>query len=869
MEMSEDKQKKEVKKEEIVSSDKVKSLNVVLEKTSVATPKTLGMESSEEKEEKKRGEKKFGIEDLPGVGAATAEKLREAGFHDLISIAVASPGQLVEASGVGETVARKIINTARDKAGLGFETGEELFNKRLNVTKISTGSNEFNRLLGGGVETGAITEAFGAYGSGKTSLAHQLAFNVQLPKDQGGADGIAVYIDSEGTLRPEYVKQIAESRGSDGTIALKNLIGVRSFNSDHQMLLSEKVEDLIRQGKKVKLVIVDSLTGHFRSDFVGRGMLADRQQKLNKHMHSLLNLAVKNDLAVYVTNQVMARPDTFFGDPTEAIGGHVVAHACVATNTLLQLGDGSILPIGELKGPIIMPGVNFGEMQVNLSYCDYGSRRTDIKEIYEIDTGNKIKASGEHKFFRLNGFEVEKVAANSLVKGDYLMHLDTIEIEGKLQELPLIENKALIQISEEGGNFIKAELQRLGLRRIDICNQLQINQRQFRRVVNQNYPTYSEVVDTLVQQGVNDKVYSYIEPCETNKHRVITIPKILDEKFAQLLGYHLGDGNLDKRSLRYRDQRIELIKYYAQLCKDLFNIEGKISKIKGKNCYQLSINSLAIKELVSQIKDKLFLLISRSPKEIVRAFILGFMDAEGYVAKNRPLIVLTQKNGQVLNYLQMLLLRFKIRSKRVVVEKKDGRKFEQLIFQGRDFVDFAREIGVTASDKADIMDEWLLDCEMQKHNREIIPISRDALSKFIEDCGLKSSLVMTWRSSDYKFLSRRNLGKVFNALKMLELNEGNREKVNFMGKLLSGEVRWEKVKDIKVMENNEPLYDISVSGLTNYIANGFVVSNSTYRLYLRRGKKGTRVAKLVDAPALPEGEIVFQITEKGIQDVQV
>src|SRR3989344_3620917 len=667
MEMSEDKQKKEVKKEEIVSSDKVKSLNVVLEKTSVATPKTLGMESSEEKEEKKRGEKKFGIEDLPGVGAATAEKLREAGFHDLISIAVASPGQLVEASGVGETVARKIINTARDKAGLGFETGEELFNKRLNVTKISTGSNEFNRLLGGGVETGAITEAFGAYGSGKTSLAHQLAFNVQLPKDQGGADGIAVYIDSEGTLRPEYVKQIAESRGSDGTIALKNLIGVRSFNSDHQMLLSEKVDDLIRQGKNVKLVIVDSLTGHFRSDFTGRGMLADRQQKLNKHMHSLLNLAVKNDLAVYVTNQVMARPDTFFGDPTEAIGGHVVAHACVATNTLLQLGDGSILPIGELKGPIIMPGVNFGEMQVNLSYCDYGSRRTDIKEIYEIDTGNKIKASGEHKFFRLNGFEVEKVAANSLVKGDYLMHLDTIEIEGKLQELPLIENKALIQISEEGGNFIKAELQRLGLRRIDICNQLQINQRQFRRVVNQNYPTYSEVVDTLVQQGVNDKVYSYIEPCETNKHRVITIPKILDEKFAQLLGYHLGDGNLDKRSLRYRDQRIELIKYYAQLCKDLFNIEGKISKIKGKNCYQLSINSLAIKELVSQIKDKLFLLISRSPKEIVRAFILGFMDAEGYVAKNRPLIVLTQKNGQVLNYLQMLLLRFKIRSKRVVV----------------------------------------------------------------------------------------------------------------------------------------------------------------------------------------------------------
>jgi len=812
--------------------------------------------------------KEFTINDLPGVGAATAEKLREGGFCDLISVAVASPGQLVEACGVGEGVARKMINTAREKAGMGFETGEELLKKRQNVTKISTGSKAFDGLLGGGVETGAITEAFGAFGSGKTSLAHQLAVNVQLPKDKGGADGMIVYIDTEGTLRPEFVKQLAEAKGLDGMKALKNLIGVRAFNSDHQMLLSEKVEDLIRQGKNIKLMVVDSLTGHFRSDFTGRGMLADRQQKLNKHMHALLSLATKYDLAVYVTNQVMAKPDTFFGDPTEAIGGHVVGHACLPQYTLLQLGDGSILPICELKGPIIMPGINFGEMQVNLSYCDYGSKRTDIKKIYEIDTGNKIKASGEHKFFRLNGFEVEKVTANSLVKGDYLMHLDAIEIEGKLQELPLIENKALIQVSEEGGNFIKAELQRLGLRRVDICNQLQINPRQFRRVVNQSYPIYSEVIDTLVQQGVNDKVYSYVEPCETNKHRVITLPKILDEKFAQLLGYHLGDGDIDRRSLIYRDQRIEIIKHYAQLCKDIFNIEGKINKIKGKNCYQLSINSLAIRELVSQIKDKLFLLISRSPKEIVRAFILGFMDAEGSISKSSPTITIAQKNGQILDYIQMLLLRFRIRSRRNVVRRKDGRTYVVLLFQGRDFVDFAREIGVTASDKAFLMNEWLLNCEMQKHDKEIIPVSKETLSKLIEDCGLKPSSLMT-RSSDCKFLSRKNFGRVFNALKMLELNEENRVKVNFMSNLLSGEVRWEKIKEIKVMENNEPLYDISVPGLTNYIANGFVVSNSTYRLYLRRGKKGTRVAKLVDAPAMPEGEIVFQVTEKGIKDADV
>ncbi len=793
-------------------------------------------------------EKKFTIADLPGVGAATAEKLKEGGFHDLISVAVASPGELVEACGVGEVVARKMINTAREKAGMGFETGEELLKKRESVTKISTGSKAFDGLLGGGVETGAITEAFGAFSSGKTSLAHQLSVNVQLPKDQGGADGMVVYIDTEGTLRPEFVKQLAEAKGLDGMNALRNLIGVRAFNSDHQMLLAEKVEDLIRQGKNVKLLIVDSLTGHFRSDFVGRGQLADRQQKLNKHMHSLLKLAMQHDIAIYLTNQVMARPDVFFGDPTEAIGGHVVAHACVTADTLLQLGDGTILPVGELKGPIVMPGVNFGEMQVNLSYCDYGSKKDDIKEIYEIETSNKIKASGKHKFFRLNNFQVEDVEAKELKAGDYLMHLETIEIEGKLQELPVIEQKELVTVSESGSEFIKGEL---------------------RRFLNQGYSTDKVVVESLVQHSVEGNVNQCVENYETNRYGLITAPKMLDDKFAQLLGYHFGGGNIDERSLKYRDQRKEVLEHYSMLYKELFNIDGNISKINDKNCYQLSVNSLAISELVSKIIEKLFLLVSKSPKEVVRAFILGFVDAKGYVAKTKPRVVITQKNGQVLNYIQMLLLRFKVRSTRRTVSKKDGQEAEVLLFEGRDFVDFAREIGVTASDKRHLMNEWLLEYETHKINRDIIPLSREALLNLVEDCGLKLSEVMQQIPSNCKFLSRRNLGGIFNALKGVELNEENRRKTGFIGKLLSGEVRWEKVKNIKVMENNESLYDISVPGLTNYIANGFVVSNSTYRLYLRRGKKGTRVAKLVDAPAMPEGEIVFQVTGEGIKDVEV
>src|SRR3989344_5317261 len=269
-----------------------------------------------------KDEKEFTITDLPGVGAATAEKLITGGFDTMLSIAVASPGEVVTLTGVTEAAARKIISTAREKLDMGFESGEELLKKRGMVVKITTGSKNLDNIIGGGVETGAVTEVYGSYGSGKTSLAHQLAVNVQLPKEQGGADCAVVWIDSEGTLRPEFIQKLAIAKGLDPELALKNFRGVRAFNSDHQMLLVDKIEELIKQGLNVKLVIVDSLTSHFRSEYVGRGTLADRQQKINKHIHALLKLA-----NTYNTNQVMAKPDVFFGDPTEAIGGHVLHHA--------------------------------------------------------------------------------------------------------------------------------------------------------------------------------------------------------------------------------------------------------------------------------------------------------------------------------------------------------------------------------------------------------------------------------------------------------------------------------------------------------------------------------------------------------------
>ncbi|MBU2052762.1 MAG: DNA repair and recombination protein RadA, partial [Nanoarchaeota archaeon] len=268
------------------------------------------------------------LTDLPGIGPAVAAKLESAGIYDLMSLAVMSPAVLGDAAGVGAAVARKAIQAARNLLDLGFTDGVEYARKRANVSYITTGSKNFDELLGGkGVESRSITEAFGAYGSGKTQLGATLAVNVQLPADKGGANGKCVFIDTEGTFRPVRIRQIAESLGANPEKVLKNIFVARAFNSDHQILLLERISEMIKEGEPIKLLIVDSLTAHFRAEYAGRGQLADRQQKLNRYMHDLMKLAETHNLAVYVTNQVMANPAQMFGDPTTAIGGHIVGHA--------------------------------------------------------------------------------------------------------------------------------------------------------------------------------------------------------------------------------------------------------------------------------------------------------------------------------------------------------------------------------------------------------------------------------------------------------------------------------------------------------------------------------------------------------------
>ncbi len=296
------------------------------------------------------------IDDLPGVGPATAEKLREAGFDELLGIAVMSPGDLAEQAELGEAVAGKIIQAAKKMANIGgFVSGVALLERRREVQKLSSMVQSIDDLLSGGFETQALVEVYGEFGSGKTQIGHQLAVNCTMPVDQGGLDGDVFYIDTEDTFRPERITQMARGHGLDPEEVLERIHVARAYNSAHQMLLAEEIKRMSR-GTNVKMIIVDSLTSHFRAEFVGRGMLASRQQKLNKHLKDLKQLADVNNALVLVTNQVQSKPDAMWGDPTKPIGGHVLAHASTfrlylrkakGGRRIARLVDSPNLPDGE------------------------------------------------------------------------------------------------------------------------------------------------------------------------------------------------------------------------------------------------------------------------------------------------------------------------------------------------------------------------------------------------------------------------------------------------------------------------------------------------------------------------------------------
>ncbi|AAS54591.1 AGR101Cp [Eremothecium gossypii ATCC 10895] len=277
-----------------------------------------------------------------GINASDLQKLKASGIFSVNTVLSTTRRNLLKIKGFSEVKVEKVKEAAGKIIQVGFIPATVQLDIRKRVFAISTGSKQLDSILGGGVMTMSITEVFGEFRCGKTQMSHTLCVTAQLPREMGGGEGKVAYIDTEGTFRPERIKQIAARYDLDPDACLENVSYARALNSEHQMELVEQLGQELASGD-YRLLIVDSIMANFRVDYCGRGELNERQQKLNQHLSRLNRVAEEYNVAVFMTNQVQSDPgaSALFAsaDGRKPVGGHVLAHAS-ATRILLRKGRG-------------------------------------------------------------------------------------------------------------------------------------------------------------------------------------------------------------------------------------------------------------------------------------------------------------------------------------------------------------------------------------------------------------------------------------------------------------------------------------------------------------------------------------------------
>jgi len=327
-----------------------------------------GAMAVQEQEEEQFGPALVNVLERHGITAADCKKLQEAGYYTVESIIYVPKRKLAEIKGISEQKADKIQSEAMKIVPSGFTTATEMHMERSQLINITTGSKELDKLLNGGFETGSVTELFGEFRTGKSQLCHTIAVTCQLPVDNGGGEGKCLYIDTEGTFRPERLLAVAERYGLQGSDVLDNVAYARAYNSDHQMTLLSQAAAMMSESRYA-VVVVDSATACFRTDYSGRGELSARQMSLAQFMRALRKLADEFGVAVVVTNQVVAQVDgasMFNADPKKPIGGNIMAHASTTRLSLrkgrgeqrvCKVYDSPCLPEGEAIFAINADGV--------------------------------------------------------------------------------------------------------------------------------------------------------------------------------------------------------------------------------------------------------------------------------------------------------------------------------------------------------------------------------------------------------------------------------------------------------------------------------------------------------------------------------
>jgi len=776
---------------------------------------------SEDKEEKKEVKKELTIYDLPGVGAATAEKLSDAGYDNLMAIAVATPGELVESVGVGESVARKIINAARNNMDMGFETGIDLLRKREAVKIIGTGSKMFNDLIGGGFETGAITECYGPFGSGKSALAHQLAVSAQLPEDQGGVNGAVVWIDTESTFRPERIVQIAKAYGLDPMKTLGNIRCVRAFNSDHQMLVSEKVEDLIKDGIPVKLVIVDSLMAHFRAEFC-----------VTPDMDVIGNPTVKKVTEFKEGNKVLTSNGRF--------------SRVLSTNKIHY--DGSIVKIRPAYFDAFTLTPDHTVLAVKTVRNTWYKNKSKFKTKDKINYLKTFKGKNHYKVFE--GYGPDWIMAGTLEKGDYLAY----PIIKETKDLDFIDIRDYIDVKK-----YKLENEKItvkGYHKKELYGEVikEYNFNPIKGKITEISNKHNLPVST-VYQWINSEQKTREDIVELN----LKVP--VNKDSMRLFGYYLAEGHTNDHQVvfTFNTKEKEYIADVEKLMKNIFNVSVNKAYIEG-NSYRVVFSHKVLAEFFVNLLGKrsenksmpqwMLFLAKDKQKEIIK----GHWRGDG--ATSRDGYRFDTVSRLLAEQIKQILLRLNILPcLRVDKNNRPQPKYVVEIF-GKQLELFTKYL-----------------C-LEEHK---------ALSK------RKYSYNNGWIDGDYAFIPIRQIeemsykGYVYN----LEIEKDHSYALNSVvvhncGRGTLAERQQKINKHMHVLKKLADVHELSVyvtnqvmakpdtffGDPTAAIGGNIVGHNSQTRIYLRRGKAGTRVAKLVDSPHLPDGEAIFTISDDGIRDVK-
>ncbi|CAK7890703.1 DNA repair protein Rad51p [[Candida] anglica] len=311
------------------------------------------------------------IEKLEGNGITSGDikKLKSEGYHTIESIAYTPKRALLTIKGISDAKADRISMEAAKMVPMGFTTASEFHTRRAELICVTTGSKQLDTLLGGGIETGSITEVFGEFRTGKSQLCHTLAVTCQLPIDMGGGEGKCLYIDTEGTFRPIRLVSIAQRYGLNPDDCLDNVAYARAYNAEHQLQLLHQAAAMMSESR-FSLLIVDSIMSLYRTDYSGRGELSARQTHVAKYMRTLQRLADEFGIAVVITNQVVAQVDgmssMYNPDPKKPIGGNIIAHSSTtrlsfkkgrAEQRICKIYDSPCLPESECVFAIYEDGI--------------------------------------------------------------------------------------------------------------------------------------------------------------------------------------------------------------------------------------------------------------------------------------------------------------------------------------------------------------------------------------------------------------------------------------------------------------------------------------------------------------------------------